>query len=101
MNKFVVKRHFKMETISVAREFINSNDYLVSVDLLSHAFSASQLMNRIEYFNGLSFQNEFQKSQVDPVTRLTYLGLILDSSIVTISLPEEKIENFFKCSRLH
>ena len=26
-----------METISVAREFINSNDYLVSVDL-SHAF---------------------------------------------------------------
>ena len=37
MNKFVVKRHFQMETISVAREFINSNDYLVSVDL-SHAF---------------------------------------------------------------
>ena len=94
MNKFVVKRHFKMETISVACEFINSNDYLVSVDLLSHAFSASQLMNRIEYFNGLSFQNEFQKSQVDPVTRLTYLGLILDSSTITISLPEEKIENF-------
>ena len=26
-----------METISVAREFINSNDYLVSVDL-THAF---------------------------------------------------------------
>ena len=26
-----------METISVAREFVNSNDYLVSVDL-SHAF---------------------------------------------------------------
>ena len=26
-----------METISVAREFINNNDYLVSVDL-SHAF---------------------------------------------------------------
>ena len=37
MNKFVVKRHFKMETVSVAREFINSNDYLVSVDL-SDAF---------------------------------------------------------------
>ena len=33
MNKFVVKRHFKMETISVAREFINSNDYLASEDL--------------------------------------------------------------------
>ena len=37
MNKFVVKSHFKMEAISVAREFINSNDYLVSADL-SHAF---------------------------------------------------------------
>ena len=33
LNKFVVKRHFKMETISVARELINSNDYLASVDL--------------------------------------------------------------------
>ena len=37
MNKFVVKGYFKMETIGVAREFINSNDYLVSTDL-SHAF---------------------------------------------------------------
>ena len=33
LNKFVVKRHFKIETISVARELINSNDYLASVDL--------------------------------------------------------------------
>ena len=33
LNKFVVKRHFEMETISVARELINSNDYLASVDL--------------------------------------------------------------------
>ena len=32
-NKFVVKRHFKMETISVARELMNSNDYLACVDL--------------------------------------------------------------------
>ena len=42
-----------METISVAREFINSNDYLVSVDL-SHAFSAFLFMNRMEYFYGFS-----------------------------------------------
>ena len=39
LNKFVVKRHFKMETISVAREFINSNDYLISVDLSGAFFS--------------------------------------------------------------
>ena len=48
-----------METIGVAREFIDSNDYLVSVDL-SHAFSASQLMNRIEYFYGLSGMNNLR-----------------------------------------
>ena len=29
LNKFVVKRHFKMETINVARELINSNDYFI------------------------------------------------------------------------
>ena len=41
-----------------------------------------------------SFQNEFQKSQVAPVTPLlTYLELILYSSTLTIALPEEK---FFK-----
>ena len=39
LNKFVVKRHFKMETISVARELINSNDYLASVDLSDAYFS--------------------------------------------------------------
>ena len=42
------------------------------------------------------FKTNFKKSQVDPLTQLTYLGFILDSSIMTISLPEEKIENFFK-----
>ena len=41
-------------------------------------------------------------TQVDPVTRLTYLGFILDSSTMTISLPEEKIEKIIsKCSQLH
>ena len=30
------------------------------------------------------------------MTRLTYLGLILDCSIITISLPEEEIEKIFK-----
>ena len=39
LNKFVVKRHFKMETISVARELINSSDYLASVDLSDAYFS--------------------------------------------------------------
>ena len=39
LNKFVAKRHFKMETISVARELINSNDYLASVDLSNAYFS--------------------------------------------------------------
>ena len=39
LNKFVIKRHFKMETISVAREFITNNDYLPSVDLSDAYFS--------------------------------------------------------------
>ena len=42
LNYFVVKRHFKMETtetINVARELINSNDYLASVDLSDAYFS--------------------------------------------------------------
>ena len=44
----------------------------------------------------------FKESQVDPVTRLTYLGFILDSSTMTISLPEEKIEKItLMCSQLH
>ena len=30
------------------------------------------------------------------MTLLTYLALILDSSIITISLPEEKIEKSFQ-----
>ena len=49
-----------METTGVAREFINSNDYLVSVDLSHVFFSASQLMNRIEYFYGLSGKNNLR-----------------------------------------
>ena len=39
LNKFVVKRHFKVETINVARELINNNDYLASVDLSDAYFS--------------------------------------------------------------
>jgi len=39
MNTFVVKKHFKMETMSVAREFINSNDYIAFVDLSDDYFS--------------------------------------------------------------
>ena len=36
------------------------------------------------------------------MTRLTYLGLVLDSSTMTISLPEEKIEKITSmCSQLH
>ena len=50
-----------MENINVAREFINSNDYLASVDL-SGADSASQFMNRIENFYGLSGKNNFSTS---------------------------------------
>ena len=49
-----------METISVAREFINSNDYLASVDLYQMLISASQFMNRIENFYGLSGESNLR-----------------------------------------
>ena len=174
MNKFVVKRHFKMETISVAREFINSNDYLASVDLSDAYFSIpihesyrkflrfiwkcqyeflclpfryslaprtftkeleplysfwrSNGMTVCYYIHDtliiavskaecsanvhkykvlrllgdLGFTTNFRKSRFDSVTRLTCLGFILDSSTMTISLPEEKIETITsKCSQLH
>ena len=39
LNKFLDKRHFQMETINVARKFINSNDYLAAVDLSDAYFS--------------------------------------------------------------
>ena len=74
--------------------------YYIADTLVIAASKAECSANVPKY--STSFQNEFQKSQVDPVTRLTYLGLILDSSIIAISLPEEKIEkSFSKCSRLH
>ena len=41
MYKFIVKRHFKIETISVARELINRNDYLASADLPDAYFKIS------------------------------------------------------------
>ena len=60
MNKFVVKRHFKMETISVALELINNNDYLVSVNS-SHAFFSIPIHESyIEYFYGLSGNNNLR-----------------------------------------
>ena len=39
LNNFAVKRHFKTETINVARELIYSNDYLASLDLSDAYFS--------------------------------------------------------------
>jgi len=58
MNKFVVKRHFKMETISVAREFINSKDYLVSVDL-SHAFFSIPIHESYRIFLQFIWKEQF------------------------------------------
>ena len=58
MNKFVVKRHFKMEAISVAREFINSNDYLVSADL-SHAFFSIPIPESDRIFLRLIWKEQF------------------------------------------
>ena len=173
LNKFVVKRHFKMETISVARELINSNDYLGSVDLsdayfcipihksyrkflrfiwkeqlyefvclpfgyslaprtftkvlkplysllrsngmkvcyyiddtliiaASKAECSANVHKVIKLLGDLGFKINLKKSQLDPVTQLTYLGFILDSSTMTISLPEDKIEKIIsKCSQLH
>ena len=54
-------------------------------DTLLIAASKAECSANVPKYSKDSFQNEFQKSQVDPVTRLTYLGLILDSSIITIS----------------
>ena len=173
LNKFVVKRHFKMETISVARELINSNDHLASVDLSDAYFSipihesyrkflrfiwkeqlyefvclpfgyslaprtftkvlkplysllrsngmkvcyyiddtliiaaskaecSANVHKVIRLLGDLGFKINLKKSQLDPVTQLTYLGFILDSSTMTISLPEDKIEKIIsKCSQLH
>ena len=162
-----------METINVALELINSNDYLASVDLSDAYFSipihesyrkflrfiwteqlfefvclpfgyslaprtftkvlkplysllrsngmkvcyylddtliiapskaecSANVHKVIRLLGDLCFKTNYKKSQVDPVTRLTYLGFILDSSTMTISLPEEKIEKIFsKCSQLY
>lgn len=162
-----------METISVARELINSNDYLASVDLSDAYFSipihesyrkflrfiwneqlyefvclpfgyslaprtftkvlkplysllrsngmkvcyyiddtliiaaseaecSANVHKVVRLLGDLGFKINFKKSQLDPVTQLTYLGFILDSSTMTISLPEDKIEKIIsKCSQLH
>ena len=58
MSKFVVKSHFKMETISVAREFINSNDYLLSVDL-SHAFFSIPIHESYQIFLRFIWKEQF------------------------------------------
>ena len=47
-----------METISVAREFINSNDYLVSVDLL-HAFFRIPVNESYRIFLRFIWKEEF------------------------------------------
>ena len=76
--------------------------YYIGDTLVIAASKADCSTNVPKYSILDSFQNEFQKSQVDPVTLLTYLALILYSSTITIALPKEKIEkSFSKCSRLH
>ena len=47
-----------METISVAREFINSNDYLVSVDL-SHAFFSIPVNESYRIFLRFIWKEQF------------------------------------------
>ena len=47
-----------METISVAREFINSNDYLVSVDL-SHAFVSIPIHESYRIFLRFIWKEQF------------------------------------------
>ena len=68
----------------------------------SKAECSANVHKVIRLLGDLGFKTNFKKSQADPVARLTYLGFILDSSAMTISLLEEKIEKIVsKCSQLH
>ncbi|CAH1242611.1 Hypp6890 [Branchiostoma lanceolatum] len=74
-------------------------------DILILSTSAQECRDNLKFvidlLTSLGFLLNWEKSQLIPTQKITFLGMVIDSLLLTFSLPEEKVKNLVQiCSSL-
>ena len=79
------------------RAIIYLDDILIFAQSLEESRQNTKYV--VDLLTSLGFIINFDKSNMNPVKRTTFLGFIIDSKKMTFSLPAEKIQNIFSLGR--
>ena len=90
LNKAVKFRHFKMQTIKDPILMINQGDFMTSIDLKDAYYSVQCTLKSEKLFSLVGFVVHPIKSQLLPSQRIVYLGFVIDSVKMILTLAEKR-----------
>ena len=96
---YSLARRVFTKVLKLVISHLRENRYRVVIfldDILLIGSSVEECLSKLSFLRdllqSLGFVINVNKSQLIPVTRIVYLGFIIDTVSMTLSLPDEKVD---------
>ncbi|XP_068704199.1 uncharacterized protein [Montipora foliosa] len=96
LNEFVQYHHFKMEGLNTLLDLLSGSEFFITIDDMAIISSSRELSSQegaivVRILESLGFIINKEKSVLIPSQKIVFLGFVIDSVAMTVSLPEEKL----------
>ncbi|KZS19016.1 Uncharacterized protein APZ42_014682 [Daphnia magna] len=96
LNKFINFEHLKMENLETVRFLVRKGDWFIKLDLKDAYLSTEEgaktdLKTTLDILHQLGFFINWEKSVIIPTQVIEYLGMIVNSTRLSFSLPTNKV----------
>ena len=96
LNEFVQYHHFKMEGLNTLLDLLSGSEFFITIDDMAIISSSRELSSQegaivVRILESLGFIINKEKSVLIPSQKIVFLGFVIDSMAMTVSLPEEKL----------
>ena len=107
MNLLVCLSAIVTKVLKPVISHLQENGYRVVIfldDILLIGSSVEECLSQLSFLRdllqSLGFVINVNKSQLIPVTRIVYLGFLIDTISMTLSLPDEKVDKIYALARI-